>query len=381
MADKKDYYAILGVSKTATDDEIKAAYKKLVKQYHPDLHPGDAQAAEKFKEINEANEVLSDKQKRAAYDYEREHPGMGGMGGGMGGFEGFGGEGFGGFGDIFSSFFGGGMGGAVQRDTTGEDIQREMTLSFMDAAKGCTRELVYNRNVSCPSCRGTGAKGGTAYKTCQKCGGKGQVRFSQDTLFGRTVRVGACPDCGGTGKIITDKCPDCKGKGYIRQETKVSLNIPAGVDTNSYMKKRGYGQAGTDGGAAGDLIVVFKVEPHRFFERKNMDLYLDLPVPFATAAVGGTVKVPDLDDTFDYQIPEGTQTNTVFTVRGKGIKSRNGTGNLYIRIFVEVPTKLTREQKKQLEELSSSTELRQFDKSKKFADNVSALYGKNPYGK
>ena len=193
MAEKKNYYEILGVSKNATEEEIKAAYKKLVKQYHPDLHPNDKLAAEKFKEINEANEVLSDKQKRAAYDYEQEHPGMGGMGG-----AGFGGFGGGGFGDIFDSIFQGFGGNAsVQRDTSGEDIQLEMRLSFMDAAKGCVKEIGYSRNEPCPTCGGTGAKGGTAYKTCSRCGGKGQVRFSQDTMFGRMVRVGACPDCGG----------------------------------------------------------------------------------------------------------------------------------------------------------------------------------------
>ncbi len=380
MAEKKNYYEVLGVSKTASEEEIKAAYKKLVKKYHPDLHPGDKTAAEKFKEINEANETLSDKQKRAAYDYEQEHPGMGGMGGGFGGFGGFGGGG--GFGDIFDSIFQGfGGGSSAPRDTTGEDIQREMTLSFMDAAKGCVKEVSYFRNEPCPSCRGTGAKGGTAYKTCSKCGGKGQVRFTQDTMFGRTVRVGVCPDCGGTGKIITDKCPDCKGKGYQRKEAKVTLNIPAGADNGSYMTKRGMGQASTAGGAPGDLIVVFRVEPHKIFQRKNMDLFIDLPIPFTTAALGGVVKVPDLDDAFEYAIPEGTQSGTTFTVRGKGLKTRSGTGNLYLRVFVEVPTKLSKEQKKSLEEAASQCELKQFDRAKKYADNMSALYGVEPYEK
>ncbi len=380
MAEKKNYYEVLGVKKDASEEEIKAAYKKLVKQYHPDLHPGDKLAAEKFKEINEANEVLSDKQKRAAYDYEQAHPGMGG--GGMGGFggAGFGGAGFGNFSDIFDSIFQGFGGSAnVQRDTTGEDIQLNMTLSFMDAAKGCVKEISYNRNEPCPSCKGTGAKGGTAFTTCRKCGGKGQIRFTQDTIFGRTVRVGACPDCGGKGKTITEKCPDCRGRGAIRRETKLTLNIPAGADTNSYIRKRGYGQAGTDGGEAGDLIVVFRVEPHKLFERKNYDLYVDLPIPFQTAALGGTVRVPDLNDAFDYTIPEGTQSGTVFTIRGKGIKTRNGTGNLYLRVFVEVPAKLTREQRRALSE--TEFDVRQFEKSKKYADNLSALYGKEAYKK
>lgn len=376
MAEKKNYYEVLGVGKNATEDEIKAAYKKLVKQYHPDLHPGDKLAAEKFKEINEANEVLSDKQKRAAYDYEQEHPGMGGMGG-MGG-AGFGG--FGGFGDIFDSIFQGFGGSAsVQRDTTGEDIQLSIDLSFMDAAKGCSREISYTRNEPCSSCNGTGAKGGSAMRTCSKCGGKGQVRYAQETMFGRTVRVGACPDCGGRGKIITDKCPDCKGKGFVRRDAKIRIDIPAGADTGSYLRKRGYGQAGTDGGAPGDLIIVIRVEPHKIFQRKNMDLYVELPISFRTAALGGTVKVPGLDDTFDYQIPEGTQSGTTFTVRGKGIKSRNGTGNLYLKVFVEVPTRLTREQKKKISEAADSVDVKQYDKAKKYADNVGALYGINPY--
>lgn len=371
---KKNYYEILGVPKNATEEEIKAAYKKLVKQYHPDLHPGDASAAEKFKEINEANEVLSDKQKRAAYDYEQEHPGMGGP-------EGFGEGGFGGFGDIFESIFHGFGGGSVQRDTTGDDVQIQMTLSFMDAAKGCRRNLTYLRNEPCPTCRGTGAKDGAAYKTCPKCGGRGQVRFSQETLFGRTVRMGACPDCGGKGRIISEKCPVCKGKGAVRRETTVTLDIPAGADTNSYIRKRGFGQASTEGGEAGDLIVVFRVEPHKLFQRKDLDLYVDLPIPFTAAALGGKVFVPTLDDAIEYEIPEGTQTGTVFTVRGRGIKSRNGTGNLYLRAVVEVPTRLTKEQKVALSEASSSFELKQFDKAKKYADSLSALYGRDAYKK
>ena len=374
MADKKNYYEILGVSKTASEDEIKAAYKKLVKQYHPDLHPNDKLAAEKFKEINEANEVLSDKQKRAAYDYEQDHPGMGGFGGagGMGGF--------GGFGDIFDSIFQGFGGGAsVQRDTRGEDIQINMRLSFMDAAKGCNKEISYARNEPCPACRGTGAKNGTAFTGCKKCGGKGQVRFTQDTMFGRTVRVGVCPDCGGRGKIVTDKCPDCKGKGYVRRDTKVTLTVPAGAETNSYMRKRGFGQASAEGGEAGDLIVVFQVEPHKIFQRKNMDLYVDLPVPFQTAALGGTVKVPDLDNAFEYAIPEGTQSGTTFTVRGKGIKSGRGTGNLYLRVFVEVPTKLSKDQKRKLQEAGGAFEIKQFEKSKRYSDNLSSLYGGDAY--
>lgn len=382
MADQKNYYEILGVDKKATDAEIKAAYRKLVKQYHPDLHPNDANAAAKFKEVNEANEVLSDPQKRAAYDYELEHPGMRGGAGGFSGFSGGGFSGFSGFGDIFSEFFSG-FGGAGERQSAqqGEDVTKEVVLSFLDAAKGCTKELRYTRNEPCPSCKGTGAKNGTAYTTCEKCKGTGQVRYAQDSLFGRTIRLATCDACGGTGRKITDMCSDCKGKGYTRKETVVTLNIPAGADTNSYIRKKGFGQASPKGGAPGDLIVIFRVEPHKLFKRKDKDLYVELPVSFATAALGGKVQVPGLDETFEYLIPEGTQNGTVFCVRGKGIKTRTGTGNMYITVLVEVPARLTREQKQALESFDKSVDARQTAKMRAYRDNVQALYGVDPYKK
>ena len=379
MADKKNYYDILGVDKKATPEQIKSAYRKLAMKYHPDRNQGDAAAAEKFKEINEANETLSDEQKRAAYDYELEHPGMGGFGGGFGGFEG----GFGGFEDIFSNIFGGGFGGATRtaQSAVGEDIQREMTLSFMDAAKGCKKTVSYMRNVPCENCRGTGAKNGTEYSTCGKCQGKGVVQQIQNTMFGRTIRQSVCPDCNGSGRQIKEKCPDCKGKGYERKETTVTLDIPAGVNTNSYMKKKGMGQA-VQGGVPGDLIVVFRVEPHKIFVRDNFDLKLELPVSFKTAALGGVVKVPAIDETFDFTIPEGTQSGQVFTIRGKGIRSaRGGVGNLILRVLVEVPTKLSKDQKKEIENLDKEIELKQYEKMRKYADNVESLYGTKPFEK
>lgn len=381
MADKKNYYEILGVDKKASADEIKSAYRKLAMKYHPDRNQGNAEAAEKFKEINEAHETLSDQQKRAAYDYELEHPGMGGFGG-FGGGGGFGG--FEDLGDIFSNIFGGGFGGGArtQRSEVGEDIQREMSLSFMDAAKGCKKTLSYMRNEPCSSCKGTGAKNGTEYTTCGRCQGKGVVQQVQNTMFGRTIRQSVCPDCGGTGRAIKEKCPDCKGKGSTRKETTVTIDIPAGVDTNSYMKKKGYGQAAPNGGVPGDLIIVFRVEPHKIFVRDRFDLRVDLPVSYKIAALGGTVKVPTIDETIDFTIPEGTQSGQVFTVRGKGIKSaRGGTGNLILRVLVEVPTKLSKDQKKEIERLDSEIELKQYDKMKRYSDNVESLYGDKPFAK
>ena len=376
MADK-NYYEILGVDRKATDADIKAAYRKLVKQYHPDLHPNDANAAAKFKEINEANEVLSDAQKRAAYDYELDHPGAHAGGG----FGGAGCSGFGGFGDIFNEFFSGFGGGAsasaAQRQ--GEDVTREVVLSFLDAAKGCVKEVRYQRNEPCSACKGTGAKNGTSYKACEKCKGTGQIRYTQDTLFGRTIRVGVCDACGGLGKKIIEPCTVCKGKGYTRKDTVVTLNVPAGADTNSYIRKKGYGHAAAHGGEPGDLIVVFRVEPHKFFKRKDKDLYLELPVSFATAALGGKVQVPGLDDTFEYLIPEGTQSGTVFCVRGKGLKTRLGTGNMYITVIVEVPSKLTREQRAALQGFDAGVEMRQTAKMRAFRDNVQSMYGVDPY--
>ncbi len=382
MADKKNYYEILGVDKKATNDEIKSAYRKLAMKYHPDRNQGDAAAAEKFKEINEAHETLSDQQKRAAYDYELEHPNMGGFGGFGGG--GFSGGGFEDISDIFSSIFGGGFGGGAraQRSAVGEDIQREMRLSFMDAAKGCKKTFSYTRNEPCSACRGTGAKNGTAFATCSKCNGQGIIQQVQNTMFGRTIRQMPCPDCNGTGKKITDKCPDCKGKGSQKKETTLTVDIPAGVDTGSYMKKKGMGQAAPNGGAPGDLIILFRVEPHKIFVRERFDLKMDLPITYKTAVLGGTVKVPTVDDTFEFTIPEGTQSGTVFTVRGKGIKSaRSGTGNLIIRVIVEIPTKLSKEQKKNLEEWKDGMDMKQYDRMKRYADNVEMLYGEKPYNK
>ena len=376
----KDYYKILGVEKNATPDEIKKAYRSKVKQCHPDLHPGDETAAEKFKELNEAHEVLSDEKKRKNYDTFGDPNGnMGGFGGGASGF-----GGFGGFEDIFGDIFGG-FGGSsrsrAQTKTKGEDIIIELSLSFLDAAKGCRRDITYNRNETCRSCKGTGAKGGTAYKTCEKCGGTGQIQYTSSNGFFRSVNVRPCDECRGTGKKIIDNCPDCKGKGYVKTATKITLDIPAGADTGSYIRKAGFGEASKNGGPSGDLIVEMKVEPSKIFKRKQFDLYVEVPISFKTAALGGKVKVPLIDDTMDYTIPEGTQSGKVFFVRGKGIKTSRGTGDLYIVVTVEVPSRLSREQRKLLDSFEDATDIKQCAQMRQYKDNVEMMYGKNPYGK
>ena len=374
----KNHYETLGVSKTATQDEIKSAYRKLVKQYHPDLHPNDPACAEKFKEINEAHEILSDEKKRKEYDFQLEHPNMGGFGGfGGGGFSGAGFD-FGDiFGDIFGSFTGGGR--RTQTKTPGQDITIEVTLSFLDAAKGCHRDVTYSRNQTCTSCSGTGAKGGTSYKTCDKCKGTGQVQYVNNSGIFRQVSVRPCDECNGTGKKIIDACPDCKGKGYTKTNTTVSLDIPAGADNGSYMTKRGYGEASKNGGVPGDLIVVFKVEPSKIFTRKKFDLYVEVPVSYKTAVLGGKVEVPTLDDTFTYTIPEGTQNGKIFCIRGKGIKTSRGTGDLYITVTVEIPTKISRDQRKKLIAFDDELEVKQYEKLKKYKDSIEKSYGVNPY--
>ncbi len=371
----KNYYETLGVDKKATQDEIKTQYRKLVKQYHPDLHPNDEAAAAKFKEINEANEVLSDPQKRAAYDYELENPyasagGAGGFSGGFGGFSDI-------FGDIFSQFTGASTRAPQKRP--GADVTLEVTLSFMDAAKGCKKEISYKRTESCSSCKGTGAKNGTRYTTCDNCKGTGQVQQATGAGFFRSIRVVSCPHCGGTGKKIIEKCPDCGGKGYKSATTKVILDIPAGADNGSYIKKRGMGQASVNGGEAGNLIVLFKVLPHKIFRRKNFDLFLDLPISFKTAALGGKVLVPTLDNPYSLEIPEGTQSGKQFVIKGRGIRSTYDIGNLYVNVSVEVPTKLTKAQKALIAELDSDFDIKQSGKMSEFKINVQSLYGVNPY--
>ncbi len=372
MADK-NYYDILGVSKTASQDEIKSAYRKLAKQYHPDFHPGDAVAAEKFKEINEANATLSDEQKRKQYDYELEHPGMSGNPFGGGGFEG----GFGDLGDILNSMFGGGFGGSRQpQRPRGADLEYTIRLSFLDAVKGCSKEISYMRNEPCSSCSGTGARGGTSFQKCPKCAGSGKIKYQQQTFFGTTVQVAACPDCNGTGKKITDKCPDCKGKGYARKETRFTVNIAAGVDKDQSLRKRGFGQAAPNGGEPGDLYLYFQIEPHKLLRRDGKDLYVTVPISYKTAVLGGKIWVPAIDEPVEFNVPEGTHSGTRFTIRGKGVKTVSGTGNLYVTVEIDIPTRVGREQAKHLQNFEADIPLKSCNDMQRFANDVSALYGK-----
>lgn len=373
----KNYYEILGVSKTATSDEIKSAYRKLAKQYHPDFHPGDKAAAEKFKEINEANAVLSDDQKRKQYDYELDHPGMSGNPFGGGG--GFGG--MGGFEDIINSMFGGGGGfgshfGGEPKRNRGADIEQTINLSFLDAIKGCSKEISYTRNEPCSACNGTGAKQGTSFKVCMCCGGSGKIKYQQDTIFGRTIQVGVCPDCGGSGRQILEKCAECKGKGFLRKDTRFTVNIPAGVDKDSSLRKRGFGQAAANGGEPGDLYIYFRIEPHKLLKREDRDLFVTVPISYRTAVLGGKILVPGVEDTVELNIPECTASGTKFCIRGKGVKTVNGTGNLYVTVEIDIPSKLSRDQLRRLNDYEDSVFLKSCDNMQKYASNISAVYGK-----
>lgn len=378
---QQNYYEILGVDRNATQDDIKQSYRQLAKKYHPDLHPNDPSCVEKFKQINEANQVLSDPKKRQEYDYELDHP-YANAGGGFGA-SGFSGSGFeGGFADIFSDLFGGFSGRSSSRTAEkqkGQDVTIEVELSFLDAAKGCSKTVTYNRREPCSSCKGTGAKDGTKFQTCSRCNGTGKVQKYQSFGGMRIVNEGVCPDCGGTGKKILERCTVCGGKGYSDKTTTITLDIPAGADTNSYIQKRGMGHASTRGGQPGDLIVVFKVLPHKIFRRKDFDLYVDLPISFTTACLGGKVKIPTLDDTYELDIPDGVQTGKVITVRGKGINSSYGHGNLYVVINVETPAKLNKKQKELLKQLEEESDPSQSSKMYAYKKNVESLYGVNPY--
>ncbi len=371
MADsKRDYYEVLGLSKGASDDEIKRAYRQLAKKYHPDMNPGNAEAEAKFKEINEAYGVLSDAEKKTRYDqygFDGIDPNLGS---GFGDFGGFGGMDFG---DIFSSFFGGGASSSARRNAPiqGDDIMYRITISFEEAAFGVKRDISYNRVEKCPECGSTGAAKGTTVEKCPTCGGSGQVRVTQRTALGMFQTTRACDDCKGTGKKIKTPCSNCSGKGYIRITKKLEVSIPAGIDDGQRVAIRSMGNDGRNGGPAGDLIVAVTVRPHEIFERDGYDLYCDVPVTYAEATLGATIKVPTLEGTVEYDIPEGTQSGTMFTIRGKGIVRPNKSsskGDLKFRVMVEIPTGLNSKQKELLREFADSCKETNYKSKKKFSD-------------
>lgn len=344
-----DYYAVLGLEKGASDDDIKKAFRKLAIKYHPDKNQGNAEAEEKFKEINEAYQVLSDPEKKARYDQFGTADFNG-----AGGFDGFDFGGMGGFGDIFESIFGGGFGGGggSRRNgpQRGADIEYTLTLTFEEAIFGVEKEISVTRSENCESCKGTGAKAGTSSKTCPKCNGSGQVRTQRQTPLGNFVSTSTCDRCGGKGQIIETPCTECKGKGKIRKNRKITVNIPAGVDTGNVMPLRGQGEHGANGGPPGDLYVRINVTPSKTFKRKGFDIYIDYTISMARATLGAEVTVPTVDGDVKYTIPAGTQPGTLFRLKGKGVPRVNssGRGDQYVNVIVEVPKNLNDKQKEAL---------------------------------
>ena len=367
---KRDYYEVLGVSKEATDAEIKSAYRKKAKECHPDLHPDDKQAEERFKELNEANEVLSDPQKRQQYDqFGFDGPNMGGAGGFD--FNGFGG--MGGFEDIFSSFFGGGMGGARRNGPVqGNDVQHRITITFEEAAFGCEKSVDFFRYENCDTCSGSGAKPGTQPQTCPTCKGSGQVR----TGGGFMVTVRTCPTCGGEGKIIKEKCSSCSGTGRVRRKRNLKLRIPAGIQDGVSLVKRGEGEPGQRGGPAGDLYITVSIKPHKVFRRDGSNILLEMPITFTQAALGAEIDVPTLEKPVKQKIPEGTQTGTQFRIKGQGFPSlKNGIkGDLIVTVNVEVPRKLNEKQKDLLRQLDESMGGKEYEGRKSFMDKIKDFF-------
>ena len=356
---KRDYYEVLGVSKSATDDEIKKAYRKLAKQYHPDLNPGDKECEEKLKEPNEAAEVLGDPEKRKKYDQFGHaafdpNAGFGGGGAGFGGFGDFGG--FGGFGDIFGDLgdifgFGGGSSGARRNGPQrGESVRVGVTLTFEEAAFGCKKEVSVGRVEECPDCHGSGCAEGTTAETCPDCGGTGTVRTTKRTPFGMVQSSGPCSRCGGSGKIIHQPCPTCRGKGAVRRNKKITVNIPAGIDDGQTISLKGQGSVGANGGPAGDLLVTVAVRDSDKFERDGTSVLSSVEVSFAQAALGADLQVDTIDGKVKLTIPEGTQSGTVFRLRGKGIPFLRGSGrgDQYVTVNVAVPKNLNAHQKEAL---------------------------------
>ena len=359
MADKRDYYEVLGVDKSADDATIKKAYRTLAKKYHPDMNPGDKTAEEKFKEVNEAYAVLSDPDKKAKYDrygHDAFDPSAG-AGGGYGGFSGFGD--FGDISDIFGSMFGG-FGGSSQSRRNGpmrgEDIGVRISITFEEAAFGTKKDITYNRIQKCPECSGSGAAKGSSPETCSQCHGSGQVRVNQRMMGMQFQSTTTCSNCRGTGKIIKTPCTNCRGTGYIKVSKKLEVSIPAGIDDGERIALRGQGSDGRNGGMAGDLILTVAVKKHNIFERDGYDLYCEVPVTVAEATLGAEINVPTLEGSVKYKIPEGTQPGTRFTLKGKGVTVINSQrkGDLYFTVNVEIPRNLSEKQKENMRTFAES---------------------------
>ena len=351
---KRDYYEVLGVDKNADDATIKKAYRQLAKKYHPDMNPGDKEAEKKFKEASEAYAVLSDAEKRRQYD-QFGHAAFEQGGGGAGGFGGFdfnGGDMGDIFGDIFGDLFGGGRSRRANNGPMkGANVRTAVRITFEEAVFGCEKQLDLNLKDECTTCHGTGAKPGTSPETCPKCGGKGQIVYTQQSLFGTVRNVQTCPDCNGSGKIVKEKCADCHGSGYITNRKKIAVTIPAGIDNGQSIRIREKGEPGVNGGPRGDLLVEIQVERHPIFQRQDMNIYSTAPVTFAQAALGGQIHITTVDGDMAYDIKPGTQTDTKIRLKGKGVPSlrnKNIRGDHYVTLVVQVPTKLNEEAKEYL---------------------------------
>lgn len=388
MAEKRDYYEVLGLKKGASEDEIKKAYRKLAKQYHPDLNPHDSAAESKFKAINEANEILSDPGKRQKYDqfgHAGIDPSYGGGGGGFGGFSGgFGGFDMGGFGgsgggidlgDIFDSIFGGGGRGADSASAStrrGSDIAVALEISFMEACKGVVHNIEMTAAATCDTCNGSGAKPGTVAKTCSNCGGTGKVQVTQRTILGTMQTSQACGKCQGKGRVIETPCTTCNGAGRVQRRKKVTVTVPAGIDDGQTLIVRGEGNTGIGGGAKGDLNVRISVKKDPIFERKGFDIYIDVPVTYAEAALGAEIDVPTIDGAEKLTIAEGTQPGAVLRMRGKGIQrlQREGRGDQYCRMSLEVPRQLTKPQRDVIAQLNTVLTDKNYEKKSRFGERL-----------
>jgi len=381
VANKRDYYEVLGVSKEASDEEIKKAFRKLAKKYHPDLNPGDKEAEIKFKEINEAYEVLSDPNKRAKYDQfghaafdPNEYAGSGRTGG-----FGFGDINFGDIGDIFENFFFGGSRSSSRRNgpQKGADLKYSMEISFEEAAFGVEKEITVNKFVTCSTCGGSGSKPGTSPEICRHCNGTGQVQYKQSSPFGQFVNIRTCDVCHGEGKIITNPCTTCGGKGKVRKKVKINIKVPAGIDDGQTISLRGEGDPGTRGGPPGDLYISINVRPHPIFKRNGYDVICEMPITFVQAALGAELEVPTLDGKVKYTIPEGTQTGSVFRLKGKGIPyiRGSGRGDQYVKVNIDVPKKLNEKQKEILRQFAELGGDEIHEQRKSFFEKMKSAFG------